>query len=710
MLAVCFLVCPEPSAPQEDQPVRLPGRIIPERAEVDLVLIDVLVTDRKGRPLPGLEAEDFELRIDSHPSQISTFESYCDDPVSPAGSGTDLNDMSFSRSQPLPSAGSPRPLRHVVLFFDINQLTWEGRNRAIDASLEYVEERMRPHDRVMILAMRDEPRLMQDFTSDRELLATRLKVMREDAELVDRHYLEERLNLNDIVSRDCNAVTGCVARNTVAIPYAHEEMFRAIRSLEALRTLMPALGAIQGRKTLVHFSEQLRDEPGLQYLILAETTPSVEGIDIRLAIDELHREANAAGVSLYMVWAAGLGEKGSLGIADASRNLGAADTVRMERALLGSEDAALALGATLALETGGVATGRTNDLGLAFKAVERDLSCYYVLGYVNKGPGDGARHQIKVRVNRRKVRVRHRSYYDDSTEEVRLNRRFESALLTPQYFDDIPVKAEAYALAPEKKKMPILLKVEFPVARLTTVPQADGSLYGEAEVRTRVWTEGEEKCEFQRRIPVTVPPGEETAGRKVIYEAGCELPPGEHELTAAVLDVGTWTLGASGETLPVPEREAGVVGDVVLWTSSGGDLLSAEDAAAIGIHSTGAQIGFVPRAQRRLHSREPGLLYAVVCPPDEGGWDKGTGIEVWRRLFSGGTEVATYQKILLGDAGGRRRSTGACQGVAATLPAGHLGPGGYIFELEIRGVGAAPIRYQAGLAVEPPGHESMSGF
>lgn len=692
----------------EDEPLRLPVRIRPERAEVDLVLIDVLVSDKKGNPIPGLTRENFNLEIDDRPEPIDTFESYCRSPIL----GGEKNQS--ARAPEGADEGLQEPeaaVHYVVLYFDISQLSEKGRNRSIAAAVRYVKEQKGDRDQVMIIAMQRQPGLVQGFTSDRDLLESRLLAMRTDPNMIDRHYLEERLNINTIVGRGCvNPGPECSHRASIAVPYAEEEMLRTKRSLDALRNLMPALASIRGRKTIVHFSESLRDEPGIEYLILAGSTPSWEGIDIHGLIDGLYREANAAGVSLYMVWAAGLGEKDSTDLADASRNLGPGDTVVLQHALLGGEDAALSLGTTLSLETGGVATHRTNDLGRAFDAVQQDLSCYYVLGYKNKGPGDGDRHMIKVKMGKKGLRVRHRPFYEDWSEDERLRRKFESALMAPAYFTDFPVHAEAYALAPEKSKTPILVKVEFPMEAVTLVHQPDDVRYGEAEVRATIWTGSKQTCRFQRRIPITVETDEDVSGRKVIYEAGCILPPGKHDLTVAVLDSGTWMLGAAELTVPVQQRSAGVAGDVVLWTPSGKDLLVASDAASIGIHSTGSEHGFVPRAKRLFGRRESSLLYVVVCrPEDSSGSEEGSdAIRVHRRLFSGDKEVATYGEVNLSSRAGAdtglatqppasRRSL--CEGLFSAIPAGKLGPGGYQFEIEVDGVGEIPIVHRAGIAV-----------
>src|SRR5215218_9207194 len=44
-----------------------------EAIEVSVVNLDVFVTDRKGQPVTGLRKEDFEIREDGKPVEISNF-------------------------------------------------------------------------------------------------------------------------------------------------------------------------------------------------------------------------------------------------------------------------------------------------------------------------------------------------------------------------------------------------------------------------------------------------------------------------------------------------------------------------------------------------------------------------------------------------------------------------------------------------------------
>ena len=62
----------------------------------------------------------------------------------------------------------------------------------------------------------------------------------------------------------------------------------------------------------------------------------------------------------------------------------------------------------LAENTDGRAIVNRNDLGAAMKQIIRDASAYYLVGYNStQAPTDGKFHEIKVRVKRPGVQVRH---------------------------------------------------------------------------------------------------------------------------------------------------------------------------------------------------------------------------------------------------------------------------------------------------------------
>lgn len=50
-----------------------PAETFVDTVEINVVEVDVVVTDRKGRPVNGLKPEDFELSVDGMPVEIANF-------------------------------------------------------------------------------------------------------------------------------------------------------------------------------------------------------------------------------------------------------------------------------------------------------------------------------------------------------------------------------------------------------------------------------------------------------------------------------------------------------------------------------------------------------------------------------------------------------------------------------------------------------------
>jgi len=91
------------------QPVeRVPSEppLFVERLDVEIVNLDVVVTDRRGHPVTGLIRDDFELRVDGEPIPIENF--YAVDPERPAGAASPPEAPIGAAPAPSPAPG-PAP-------------------------------------------------------------------------------------------------------------------------------------------------------------------------------------------------------------------------------------------------------------------------------------------------------------------------------------------------------------------------------------------------------------------------------------------------------------------------------------------------------------------------------------------------------------------------------------------------------------------------
>ncbi|HET6372308.1 MAG TPA: VWA domain-containing protein, partial [Candidatus Polarisedimenticolia bacterium] len=575
----------------------------------------------------------------------------------------------------------------------------------LKAARDHLLTQISDSDRVMILAYKKGLRLVQDFTSDRALLASRMDELKADSTTIDLDVLDEGRNLSEVASKSCDADSNlCANRKSAAMAFAAQEEQRARRSLEALERLMPALAGLKGRKALVLFTDALREEPGVQYASLARTTPQAIGVSIATDLLRLTREANAAGVSIYTVHASGLDDHSVDQFRDTRtqevpkfRSAGDrpdsdADSLRAAESSL---DSALAIQTTLAAETGGRSLKRTNDLAGILETAQTDLSCYYLLGYRTQSRANDERHSLIVRVRsedgdgpRRGLTIRHRPYYYDDSPEDRRERLLRSALEAPELYRALPVQAEAFNLAPDKTGRRVLIKASVPLESISLVPAGDGSggshLTGEAIVQGEVSLGSRVLCEFESTIPLRLA-REGNRPRRLVFETGCVLEPGTYQLVLIVLDPATQEAGARRTPLIVQSQSgenATFLSDLYLWARDSEALLVTEGAEDIGMKSSTGSTGYIPLSERRLRRGQPGMLSFLLCPPAGGNPSMEHPIQV-NRTLTGDAEVmvADFKDLVISEPPDLQ--TG-CYQIMSNIPGDTLGDGVYSFTVKAR--------------------------
>jgi VWFA-related protein len=113
------------------------------RVETSLVVCDLLVLDRQGRPVEGLTRDDFEVTEDGGPQQVGTFA---------------LGD-------------STKVPRTIVLIIDYSGSQFPFIKTSVEAAKALVDG-LGPADRMAVVT--DDVEVLQDFTRDRERLKKRL--------------------------------------------------------------------------------------------------------------------------------------------------------------------------------------------------------------------------------------------------------------------------------------------------------------------------------------------------------------------------------------------------------------------------------------------------------------------------------------------------------------------------------------------------------
>jgi VWFA-related protein len=542
------------------------------RSAVNLVLVDVVVRDRRGGVVTGLNVDDFQLLEDGKPQQILTFafeqiESSAA-PVERASLLAGATASAAPRVTALPAAAAPAgaatpltPLtsgdvaghRLLTLLFDTSSMQPEDVQKATDEAIKWVDEKMSPADLVAVATIGSTLQILSDFTGTKEQVrgvlerfsaadGTAFSAVDASTQASDESAASQT---DDTTSTDASAQELDTFNNDVR--------------LRAIKTLAEALAPIQQKKAILYFSS------GMQ------RNGTDNQVELRAAVNAAVR----ANVSIYPVDSRGLqavvpggsarqGSRGGLSAFTGS-------AVGQQFTALAAQQETLT---TLAADTGGTAFLDSNDFGEAFGRVTRDISSYYILGFAStNAEKDGRYRRITVRLrNKSDVKVEAREgYYADrdfthtakGDREVQLQEQL--AMQIPA--TDVPlfVTTGFFRLAPDRYYVPVSLAVPG-----SAVPPA-------AKITDTVTLDVAGFIRDERNVPVgrirdtmTVPPAsaDSLATRQVLYETGVTLPPGRFSVKMVVRENTTGQMGTFETRLVVPElKQAPVkVSSVVLST------------------------------------------------------------------------------------------------------------------------------------------------
>lgn len=132
---------------QETSPPAQPGTVPLIKTETRLVLVDAVVTDKKGQYVADLEAKNFKVSEDNKEQTVKTF-SFSADPASPTNSQK----------------------RYLVLFFDNSTMGFGEQVQARQAAAKFIDSNTGPNRLVAIVNYGGTLQIAQNFTADAERL------------------------------------------------------------------------------------------------------------------------------------------------------------------------------------------------------------------------------------------------------------------------------------------------------------------------------------------------------------------------------------------------------------------------------------------------------------------------------------------------------------------------------------------------------------
>ena len=166
----CLLLSPA-IAPSQTKPDPSSNNQDVIKFETSLVQTDVMVFDKKGRFVDGLKPEQFQLKIDSKPREISFFERI--ETVGPRIRREELNTAQPESVSPVGAVNPGKPAlqgRAVIFFVDDLHLAPGSLVRTRQALLDFIDHGIGVKDQVAITSPSGQIGFLQQFTTDKEAL------------------------------------------------------------------------------------------------------------------------------------------------------------------------------------------------------------------------------------------------------------------------------------------------------------------------------------------------------------------------------------------------------------------------------------------------------------------------------------------------------------------------------------------------------------
>ena len=533
------------------------GQEVTFKTETKLVIVNVSVKDKSGKPVTTLKKEDIEIYEDGVKQDLAVFEleQLSNDVLAPVATTPAAPVTLEERAEPAPTApagqavttaAATAPVRHqdkrlVALFFDFSNMPQADQLRAKDAAVDFITKQMTSSDLVSIMAYGNRFDVLEDFTDDRERLLSRLQKM----------ATGEGTGLADAaaISTDEGDDSGTFTADDTEF-----NIFNTDRKLTALEDATKKLAAYPEKKALIYFASGL----------------TLTGLENQSQLRATVNSAVRANVSIYAVDARGLTASSPVGDASTSSGRGTGAFTGSKQAgqrssLTGSQDTLY----TLASDTGGKALVDSNDLAMGIRQAQQDISSYYILGYYSKNSAeDGKFRKLQVKLASKELqsstKLDFRNGYYAGKVFAKFTagdkeRQLEEALTLGDPVSELPLALEVdyFRVARDRYLVPISVKIPGSVlvlAKKGGKQSTDFDFIGQV----REQPSGRLAGGVRDNIPVKLSDADvsQLEHRHLQYDAGLTLPPGKYNLRFLARENQTGKMGTFETDFVVPDLSA----------------------------------------------------------------------------------------------------------------------------------------------------------
>jgi VWFA-related protein len=525
------------------------GPLPPLTAHVDVnvVNVDVTVTDRSGRPVMNLTRGDFEIFEDGKLMPVTNFAIY--------------ETTSIQPKPPLTAAPASQDAvitepvhRRIVLIVDNNFIENIQRNAALTALEKQLDTTYGGDAEWSVAAIGHTLSVVQPFTTQKPLIRAAIEKVKRMPTFLAHHEMDRSI-LSDRQRKIFDMDTDSYDYGEVVRFTSREQTFRAVQSLQstarAVAEVARAHTADPGKKFMILLTGGMENNTSFTvYDKASDQELRALRHDKEEVIDGIVHEANAANFTIHVINARARGmqapqhdvENKSSGIDMSSPNFfqrgGGNDPIDV--ADVDSIPLQIALG------TGGTYLP-SNDVRHSFEVVEADTSNFYSLGYSPAHNGDRKYHRINVKVKRSGVVVANRIGYFDLTADDRLEQSLHERMTFDQAVGPLPVKLTlGSSKSTDKNAIVVPVVAVLPMQRITLLPR-DAALVGRVHVYLSVFDDNGRNVGFHHQLQEVTVSSEQAkeASQNFRYTMNVRLKKGAFTVVITLRDELSNELGSA---------------------------------------------------------------------------------------------------------------------------------------------------------------------
>lgn len=528
------------------------------RVATDLVVVDLIATDREGRFVEDLRPENVQILEDGKPRKLQYLRLVRRGPgVDPATAVEPATNAATPPGTWPPNTADEEMRLGIVL--DLGSMPPEALPRVRSAILDLLRDGLPAGVPVMIATVTPEATIHQSFTTDRTKLVAAVKAL--PVSLADQATFADVLAGVDVRCVSTNPVRIAEAAVAMGKQVIRETNRRVAATSRALSMVARSLAPHRGRKHIVLYSAGYALDPVAQVIDavtsgvaactsgdtmavrryafqeLGSLASSAATDGLRAAVDS----ANRSQASFYTIDPRGLmtnviqPQQGGR-----SRTGGGGPLVRfatLDDRL--SQDFLRAL----ASDTGGRSFFNSNDIGAGLRRAWQDADSYYLIAYAPESRQKRGRfRRISLKIDRPGLDLRYRQGYFEVSDKDLADADIDNALRVPGAFVrdgfDVSTGIDAGTLRITVRLPPSAIRFTLSQGEY----RADFSVHG--ELRTDRGTLVGGKPLDGRDVALRLTPERMQAMRStgsVGVRLEAPLPqPGDYELAMVARDSGGW--------------------------------------------------------------------------------------------------------------------------------------------------------------------------